>query len=350
MRFVATSIAVLSLALAWCATSDAIAAPPDPVKLIFDTDLGGDCDDVLALAVIHALQSRGQCELLAVTTTKDDDRAAPFVDAINTFYGRGDIPIGAVRHGKSPNESRYLQLATQKDDGKLRYPRDLNHGADAPEAVSLLRRVLSDQPDHSVVIVQVGFSTNLSRLLDSKPDSINPQTGRELVAKKVKLLSIMAGYFSTKPNRNSFGEYNVKHDLPAAQNLAAHWPTEIVFSGFEVGQAIRYPARSIDNDFKYVAHHPLSESYQLYQPTPHQRPTFDLTSVLYAVEPDGGHFGLGPRGRVQFDDQATTHFTPDPQGTHRYLTVTPQQIRQVRALFVELCTQKPDRLAGSTHE
>ena len=77
MRFATTSFAVLSLALAWCATSDAIAAPPDPVKLIFDTDLGGDCDDVLALAVIHALQSRGQCELLAVTTTKDDDRAAP---------------------------------------------------------------------------------------------------------------------------------------------------------------------------------------------------------------------------------------------------------------------------------
>ena len=42
-----------------------------PVKLIFDTDIGNDCDDVLALGMIHSLQSRGECELLAVTITKD---------------------------------------------------------------------------------------------------------------------------------------------------------------------------------------------------------------------------------------------------------------------------------------
>ena len=53
----------------------------EPVKLIFDTDIGNDVDDVLALGLIHALQSRGQCELLAVTITKDQPLAAEFVDA-----------------------------------------------------------------------------------------------------------------------------------------------------------------------------------------------------------------------------------------------------------------------------
>ena len=74
----------------------------EPVKLIFDTDIGNDVDDALAMGLIHALQSRGQCELLAVTITKDQPLAAEFVDAINTFYGRGDIPIGMARSGVTP--------------------------------------------------------------------------------------------------------------------------------------------------------------------------------------------------------------------------------------------------------
>ena len=45
--------------------------PQRPTPLIFDTDIGNDVDDVLALGMIHALQSRGECELLAVTITKD---------------------------------------------------------------------------------------------------------------------------------------------------------------------------------------------------------------------------------------------------------------------------------------
>ena len=72
--------------------------------LIYDTDICGDCDDVLALGMIHALQLRGACKLLAVTVSVDNDLAAPFVNAVNTFYGRGDIPIGVV--GKGARSSR----------------------------------------------------------------------------------------------------------------------------------------------------------------------------------------------------------------------------------------------------
>src|SRR5687767_15975095 len=90
-----------------------------PVKLIFDTDMGNDIDDALALGVIHALQSRGECELLAVTITKDNPKAAPFVDLVNTFYGRGDIPIGMVRDGKAPDDSRDLnETVAATDDGR----------------------------------------------------------------------------------------------------------------------------------------------------------------------------------------------------------------------------------------
>src|SRR3954453_2755321 len=86
----------------------ALPAPAaQPVPLIFDTDIGNDVDDALALGVIHALVSRNECRLLAVTVTKDDPLSAPFVDVINTFYDRGDIPIGVVRNGPTPEPSKY---------------------------------------------------------------------------------------------------------------------------------------------------------------------------------------------------------------------------------------------------
>jgi inosine-uridine nucleoside N-ribohydrolase len=156
-----------------------------PVKLIFDTDMGNDCDDALALAMIHSLQSRGECQLLAVTITKDHELAAPFVDCVNTFYARGNIPIGVCRNsGKTPDAGKYNQVAKINDDGKLRFEHDLLSGNDAPTALEVLRRTLANAADASVVVVQVGFSTNLANLLASPADTIHPLSGRELFAKK----------------------------------------------------------------------------------------------------------------------------------------------------------------------
>src|SRR5277367_1328826 len=103
----------LSLRSFVIAVATMLNAPPGangagPVGLIFDTDICGDCDDVLALGLIHSLESRGMCRLLAVTVSADHDLAAPFVDAVNTFYGRGEIPIGVVGKGGVIEKSDFL--------------------------------------------------------------------------------------------------------------------------------------------------------------------------------------------------------------------------------------------------
>lgn len=315
------------------------AAPAKPVRLIFDTDMGNDIDDALALGVIHALQSRGECQLLAVTVSKDNDFAGPFCDLVNTFYGRGAIPVGVVRDGKTPEDSRYIhEPATAKDNGEFRYPHKLLSGKDAPEAVGLLRQVLGQQPDGSVTMVVVGFSTNISRLLDSKADQHSPLSGRELVARKCRLLSMMAGHF---PEQGRSKEYNVYIDAPAASNVFANWPTPLVASGFEIGSAIKFPASSIENDFQYVPHHPLRHAYGLYQRMPYDRETWDLTSVLYAVRPDRGYFGLSSTGTISVDDKQVTQFASGENGKHKYLTVNPEQIIRVREALIQLASQPP---------
>lgn len=310
-------------------------AAAEPVPLIFDTDIGNDVDDVLALGMIHALETRGECKLLAVTITKDHELAAAFTDAVNTFYGRGDIPIGVCSSKVAPDQGKFLGLATKQDDGKLRFPHDLLSGKQAPSAVEVLRRTLASA-EQPVVIAQVGFFTNLVSLLESKADAISPLAGPELIKAKVKSIAIMAGEF-TKPD---YREYNVKLDIPSAKKLANEWPTPIVWSGFEIGIAVPTPHVSIQRDYAYAKHHPLAEAYILYEPPPHDRPTWDLTAVFYAVRPDRGYFDLSPTGTVTVNDVGVTTFKAG-EGQQRYLKLTDAQKVKTQEALMILASEPP---------
>jgi inosine-uridine nucleoside N-ribohydrolase len=293
----------------------ALCAAAEPVRVIFDTDMGNDVDDALALAILHALETRGEAKLVAVTITKDNPYAAAFVDVLDTFYRRGEIPIGIVKNGKTPNDSAMIRVPSERrnSDGSFVYPRRMALGA-APDAVAILRRTLAREPDTGVTIVQVGFSTNLARLLDSRADENSPLSGAQLVEQKVRLLVTMAGHFPPAEP-----EYNVVTDIPSAQKVFAEWPSPVVFSGFEIGNALLFPARSIEHDFSWVREHPVVDAYRNYMHMPYDRPSWDLTAALYAVRPDAGYFSLSPNGTVGVDEKGNTLFTASAQGKHRYL-------------------------------
>ncbi|MGC4054899.1 MAG: nucleoside hydrolase [Paludibaculum sp.] len=306
------------LAILFLAAALGLSAAP-PIPVIFDTDMGNDIDDALALAMLHSLETRGEIRLVAVTVTKDNPWAPRFVSAVNTFYGRAGIPIGMVKNGVTKEEGNYLRKSI--DGG--RYP----FSNQTQDAVELLRKTLSAQADGSVVVIQVGFSTNLARLLESPG-------GRELAAKKVKVLSLMAGDFT-----NHGPEYNVKEDVPSAKKLVADWPTETIWSGFEIGQTIKFPARSISNDFAWSAKNPVVDGYKNYMKFPYDRETWDLTAVLAALRPDGGYFTLSKPGRVAVDDKGMTKFEVSVGGRDRYLIVNDLQRARVLEALIWLASQ-----------
>ena len=203
------------------------AAQRAPVKIIFDTDIESDVDDVGAVAVLHALADRGEAEVLAMGISATNEWCAPCLDALNTYYGCGDIPIGMVKGPGAPRgESKYCKPIAEE------YPHKLKSGNDAPDVVEVYRRVLAKQADHSVVMVSVGFLTNFANLLKSKADANSPLDGPELVRRKVRAWVCMGGTF---PKGR---EWNIHRDAASSQRAITHWPTLIVFSGFEIGKQI----------------------------------------------------------------------------------------------------------------
>jgi inosine-uridine nucleoside N-ribohydrolase len=339
-----------------------------PVNVIFDTDMWSDIDDALALAMLHALQDRHEINLLAVTVSTDIKWCASYVDLVDTFYGHPQVPIGLVRNGlnleafqeKFPNitwpVTRYTQILSEEKNssGALIYPHRLLDGTKAPEAVSLLRKTLAGVPDASVVMIQVGYSTNLARLLNSAPDAASPYLGRDLIRQKVRLLSLMAGNFAAttsedgKTLEKGRPETNLMIDVPSAQSLFSGWPTPIVASGFEIGLAMLYPAKSIERDFSYVEHHPIAETYRVYSAEstwklkwPHDHPTFDLTSVLYATRPDRGYFSLSKPGRITVLANGGSRFDESEGGLHRYLILSDEQKPRALEAMVILVSQPP---------
>jgi inosine-uridine nucleoside N-ribohydrolase len=280
----------------------AIALPASaatPLDVIFDTDMGNDVDDAVALAMLHAFASRGEVKLLAVTVSKDNPWAAEYVRLVNEYYGRGTISVGLVHDGKTREDGLYVRQVCELHG---------RHPGNTEDAVPLLRKTLAAEPDGAVTLIQVGFSTNVARLMESAPDKFSALSGMELVKRKVRLLTVMAGNFAEpKP------EYNVMTDVPAASKLFTSWPTDIYFSGFEIGEAILFPAASIEHDFP--AGNPVAEAYRLYDKMPYDRPSWDLTTVLYDLRSDRGYFDLSPPGDVLVSPDGATKFHPLGRGS-----------------------------------
>jgi inosine-uridine nucleoside N-ribohydrolase len=289
--------------------------------VIFDTDMGNDVDDALALGMLHALTDRGECELIGVTLTNANPAAFPYILMVNGFYGRGDLPVGmAIQNLKGGNGDGYMAAAMQA----MGYA----GGGAFESAPDLLRRLL-EKATEKVVIVQTGFSTNLAALLDSPEDIA-------LVREKVALVVAMAGNFA-----DGAAEYNVRVDAASEKAVFERWPTPIVFSGFEIGRDLPYPAASIEHDFGYVALHPIAESYRAYKKMPYDRPTWDLTAVLEAVRPSR-YFGRSENGTVTVSADGVTHFTAGG-GDRQFLLLDPAKRAEVLSVLELLASEPPAR-------
>jgi len=319
--------------------------------VIFDTDMGNDVDDALALVMLYDADAKGLIDLKAVTISKDNPYSAVFTDILNLYYGFGNLPTGVVKDGKTKDDGHFARkIAELKNaDGLYVYARACLDNAQLEDAVKTMRRALAACADNEAVLIIVGFSTNFARLLESAADDISPLDGAALVAKKVDFVSVMAGNFEKPANAadKTKKEYNVYLDAPAAQRAWALCPRPVIFSGFEVGEAVKFPQDSLKNLYG-GAQNPAYKAYEFFawvadkKNGRHDRPCWDLTSVLYAVYPQSPYFRLSEAGTVTSDAEGFTAFKPQANGLHRYLILNGAALEDLRAELVRQCSYAPD--------
>lgn len=313
-----------------------------PTPVIFETDMGNDVDDALALDMLYKYADQGKIKLLAISNDKNSPFSVPFLDILNNWYGYPDIPLGSVKNGvdsEGDSHNYAKSVCEYKVNGVSPFHHTIKDYSTIEESTHLYRKILSQQPDSSVTIISVGFSTNLARLLNTSSDKYSKLNGIDLVARKVKLLTVMAGDFEG----NKTKEYNIIKDPEAARKVFDEWPGKIVLSPFEVGRKIYYPATSILNDFTWAYYHPVILAYKSYLKMPYDRPTWDLTAVLYAVEGDSNnYFGLSGNGVVSVGVDSITYFKNVP-GKHAYLKINEEQTERIKARFIELISGRPKK-------
>ena len=279
------------------------------VKIIFDTDLGPDYDDVGALAFLHAMADSGKVDILATVSSNKNDLVAPSINVINTYFGRGELPVGAPKtDGVNLGSSQHWA-----DSIVDKYPHSIKSTSDVADAVEIYRKTLSNQPDKSVTIVTVGFLTNLNNLLKSKPDNFSPLEGKDLVIKKVKRLVSMAGRF---PEGR---EFNIFMDSSASKYVYENWPGEIIFTGFEIGSEIHTGLKLINSDIK---NSPVKDVFRISIPLSAEdkngRMSWDETAVLIGVYGTESFFDT-VRGKIVVNPDGSNTWENNSEGKQFYV-------------------------------
>ena len=324
-------IAILAASLFLACTT----RPEGKLPLIFDTDLGNDVDDAIALAMLYRYADEGKVDILAMGLSKEGEAPAVCLDIFNHWYCRQDTPVGIIHNAVvCGNEDRNYALVLsemREAGGRYLYPRDISIDHNAlPEAVTVYRKALAQAEESSVVMVVVGFATNMARLLESQADECSELSGKELIEKKVKSLIVMAGSF----DGTAHSEYNVQMDVKSYKTLVSKWPTDITFVPFELGIRVLYPASSIENGYRDG--HPLVTAYRNFLEMPYDRPCWDPVTLLYAVE-GNELFKESECGTVTVADDGETIFTPNSNGRHKYLSVNRKQADLLSARIVSIC-------------
>ncbi|KAK4167537.1 inosine-uridine preferring nucleoside hydrolase-domain-containing protein [Cladorrhinum sp. PSN259] len=251
-------------------------SPSPPKRLIIDTDLFSDVDDVGALMLAATSPS---IDLLAVNINYPSSYSALAASAVVAHFGHPETPIGIIRPLTNDTffDAWFYELGeyTSKvayhfSGGTLAWGR----AEDAWDPVSLYRKVLAESPDNSVTIASIGFLDNLSALLNSTADTHSSFSGRDLIATKVSELVVMGG---TYPQGREFNFYGRNASLTA--HVINNWKWPVVFAGFELGENVKSGKRLMT---EAPDRNPASMAYTWYT-YGEARSSWDPLTVLYAI-------------------------------------------------------------------
>lgn len=292
-----------------------------PAQLVIDTDFCTDVDDVGALAVAHALADAGRATIRAVLLDTRSRFGPRAVQAVNSFYGRADIPVGArFPEDDSVAPVDYASvLAARVEDRAFR------------DSVLLLGDVLEDAAPGSVTIASIGLLDNLAELVSSAE-------GRRLAADRVAGIVVMGGDF-----RSFRPEFNFAESADATRAFLRDWPTPTLFLGYEVGaDVITGAGLSTSPD----PADPVAAAYEIWCGRGVGRSSWDLQTVHLAVAGLSGLYARSAPGTVGLNPDGTTSWRQDPGGRHRFVRRVAEPT-SIAGRLDRLLARGPDARSGS---
>ena len=270
------------------------------INVFLDTDIGPDCDDAAALAILLQLCLEGNARLLGVTHCTGSPYGLGTIDAVCRLFGI-QVPLGTCNQPDFLSDERatvYTPSVCEK------FTNGFSPDAPMPDAAEAVIHGLENAEKESVTLIAIGPLNNLSRFLTDEDTSV-------LLREKVYRIVAMAGSFSF---REGFTEWNVEMDIPAMKTVNSLWQKEMILLPFEAGVFVQTGA-----PLEKYPDNPVRTAYTLYNHGRFLRPSWDLAAVACAVLADTGPYEIGEPGTLAVDDAGITTFTPDPDGNRRII-------------------------------
>ena len=310
------------------------------LNLILDTDIGGDCDDTMALVYLFYAQRNLGVDLKAVTSANGYEQSTMLIKTFFDFYNQPACPIGKASSGTKSFDT-YATAVTE------RFPTEK---CEFEDSVKVLRRTLNDS--NNVTLCAIGPLTNIAQLLNSASDEISEYNGVELIKRKCDKLVLMAGSFVKGDDGKNVPEFNAYVDIKATQDVVNLCPVPIVFLPFETGLDMLTGKPAMQNEKSTT---PLSYAFNIYcsKNQPDGRHSWDPATLVYAIEGERDFFTQSKTGTITVDEEGRTSFSTHKNGLHTFLTIAKKdnqselQRKKEIAQYIDDCAQKLTKMQNN---
>ena len=295
----------------------------DKVNIIFDTDMGSDCDDAGALALLHQFADEGMVNLLGVIFSSGINRYGIGVcDAINTYYGRGDIPLGQYAGQDVGDPKNYYSEQIAMD--KTRFPHDVIDASE--DMIAVYKRILREQPDKSVTILFVGHPHALYFL-------IHDTEGENLIKTKVQKC-VFVESTGVKPSKG----WNFCHNgvAPYISDILTLCTVNMYFSSSGSATLTGHQLLPLMPE-----NNPVREAYRLFGNSLREgRPSWDPIAVMFAVQPQ--LFVIDSIGSLVQNENDEVYWDVTGENPN-HKKVTPINSDEMGNIIEKMMAEKPKR-------
>ena len=266
--------------------------------VVLETDLGGDVDDVGALALLLDGSKRYGYRMGGVSLNRIGPRIPDAVRALLCARGFNELPIAHTVPGVEFESPYVAEMAKLLPEGARR---------ETVPVQEFYRKLFAQAEDRSVTIVSVGFLQNLDIVWREDP---------ALFEKKVRSVLIMGGSFLYKPE---YKEYNFTCEghLRETSDFVENYPGQVIYIGWEAGGHVWTdvsPKKDISD--------PVVAAYEAFGRQegcfPYRRQSWDPVTADFAIHGENGFYRLSPNVRVWLEE-GMTRFAECPEGNAAFV-------------------------------